>query len=224
MLFLRELFKYGFTVFPSLFNWLYVFYLLVCVFPSRFRSAEGVVIRKSGIINIKGVIFVILFNLCQLSWYIESIACCVGCIVIFAWIISLSHYKQLIVEEAGFIFKETLIERINNRDIAPVSLVFIIAWILSDFMFCDESIWWNRHSRMLNIIHRSIIMLNWIFGWVKQDLAHCHWFSFASVSESLEQVLTLLSQFSLYSLFRFLSQLVLFTYLVFYLQLRFLCV
>jgi hypothetical protein len=57
--------------------------------------------------------------------------------------VSLFHYKEIIVKKTGFIFKETLIKRVDNRNITPVSLVFIIAGILSESMFGEEGIW--RH-------------------------------------------------------------------------------
>jgi len=57
--------------------------------------------------------------------------------------VSLFHYKEIIVEKTGFIFKETLVKRVDNRNITPVSLVFIIAGILSESMFGEEGIW--RH-------------------------------------------------------------------------------
>lgn len=49
--------------------------------------------------------------------------------------------QQIIVKEAGFVFKEPLVERIDDGDVAPVGLVFIIAGVLPYFMFCDKSIW-----------------------------------------------------------------------------------
>jgi hypothetical protein len=57
--------------------------------------------------------------------------------------VSLFHYKEIIVEKTGFIFKETLIKGVDDRNITPMSLVFIIAGILSESMFGEESIW--RH-------------------------------------------------------------------------------
>lgn len=64
-------------------------------------------------------------------------------------------------------------------------------------------------------------MLNRIFGCIKEHLLHCYWFALPSIRQTLKQVLTLLSKFTLYALLGFLSQLILFRYLVLNLQLGF---
>ncbi len=53
----------------------------------------------------------------------------------------MSNNEQIIVEETGLIFEETLIERVNNRDVSPLSLIFIIARVLPYFMFSHEGVW-----------------------------------------------------------------------------------
>lgn len=64
-------------------------------------------------------------------------------------------------------------------------------------------------------------MFNRILGCIKEHLLHCYWFALPSIRQTLKQVLTLLSKFTLYALLGFFSQLILFRYLVLNLQLGF---
>lgn len=139
LLLMWKFFEDWFTFFPSLFDLFNIFNLVNMVIFSWFRCAKRIIILKSGIINIYSIIFGILLMLAR--YFATPSHICR--IVIFRWIVSLFHYKEIIVEKTGFIFKETLIKGVDDRNITPMSLVFIIAGILSESMFGEESIW--RH-------------------------------------------------------------------------------
>ena len=53
----------------------------------------------------------------------------------------LPHNQQIIVEEAGLVLKETLVERVDHRDVAPVMVVRLVAArILPHFVFSQSCV------------------------------------------------------------------------------------
>ena len=72
----------------------------------------------------------------------------------------LPHNQQIIVEEAGLVLKETLVERVDHRDVAPVMVVQLVAArILPHFVFGQSCVRRGEHIPHESIM-RQIIIIN----------------------------------------------------------------